>query len=192
MLSWKPGWQSAQRKILFLSSQMRSHFRQVGQRQATGWWGVGGLPQSRSGPPITRSKGGPVGIRQDLPQGTGCTPHGRAKAVCQPLSPSPSQSPAVFGQRQPEVVPGMEGQSQSCWAGRGADSAQPPPWARGGGRQGWASCRAAGAASAAHEQSVCRGTALQRVSVSTEPRGRPALCVALGRSPRPVHPSSDP
>ena len=97
LLSWKPGWQSAQRKILFLSSQMRSHFRQVGQRQATGWWGVGGLPQSRSGSPtpITGSKGGPVGIRQDLPQGTGCSPGGRAGAVCQPLSPS--LSPAVFG-----------------------------------------------------------------------------------------------
>lgn len=180
MLSWKPGWQSAQRRILFLSSQMRSHFRQVGQRQATGWWGVGGLPQSRSGPPITGSKGGPVGIRQDLPQGTGCTPHGRAKAVCQPLSPSPRQSPAVFGQRQPEVVPGMEGQSQSCWAGRGADSPAPTVGQRG---------RQAGVGLL---QSVCRGTALQRVGVSTEPRGQPALRVALGRSPRPVHPSSDP
>ena len=70
-----------------------------------------------------------MGIRQDLPQGPGCTPHGRAGPVCQPLSPSPSRSPAVFGhlalcqsgQRQPEVVPGMEGQSQSCWAGRRTD-----------------------------------------------------------------------
>lgn len=48
-----------------------------------------------------------------------------AGAVCQPLSPA--LSPAVFGhlalcwpgQRQPEGVPGMEGQSQSCRAGRG-------------------------------------------------------------------------
>ena len=50
LLSWKPGWQRAQRKILFLSSQMRSHFRQVGQRQATGWWGWEGFPRAEVDP----------------------------------------------------------------------------------------------------------------------------------------------
>lgn len=43
LLSWKLGWRRAQRKRLFLSSQRRSGFSQVGQRQATELvWGPAG------------------------------------------------------------------------------------------------------------------------------------------------------
>lgn len=60
---------------------------------------------------------------------------------------------------------------------------------RWGGRQGWASCRGT-----AHEPSMPRGAAVQRVTVLAHPQGDGLRCVwqSAPAPPPTVHPSSDP
>lgn len=82
----------------------------------------------------------------------------------------------------------MEGQSQSCWAGRWTDRAAPTVGQSGGGRQGWAYCRAA-----VWSQYSTRAEHLQRncpskgQCVSTEPRAM-ARAVCGTRSLPPASP----
>lgn len=146
-------------------------FQTRGQRQALGWWGVGGLPQSRSGPPITGSKG-PSGHQTGLATGHWLHPTWQGHMQCQPLSPSPPEPCCLWPGGSLRWCQAWRGSRRAAGRGGGLIAAQPPISGQRGRQAGWASCRA-----------LAEELALQRVGVSTEPRG--TACAACGTRPSP-------